>query len=257
MRNAMLIPAISALLFGVMATSSYADSKDNQIKRVIQSEIQRIKRNAKTMQWSFETGKRSRSVQSGVVYQLLNLQRRRGISRQKRKWSKAANLGFSGGRNITVKKNGGGVIRYGDVVALHLKNYGWLKYQKRGRGGGINLGAPKKGSIYAWRLTGGKRGDIIKTGHPFSLKNLTNRSNYVKYCKRSFGIDLGWGGQKCGGVFAWASNKIWGENGSPNLRGRFCRVAATSGRVYATAKTLGMSEGALNKQINWAIKRCK
>lgn len=250
-----MITLLSVLMMGPGLAG--AASKEDRIKSVILSEIQKIKTNSKTMQWSFEAGKQGRSVRSGSTYQLYNLQRNSSIVRHKRRLSKAADLGFSKKQHIKVKKRGGGAIRYGDVVALHLTNYGWLKYQNRGKAGGINLGAPKKGSIYTWKLTGGKAGDIIKTGNPFSLRNLANRGNYIKYCKRSFGIDLGWGGQSCGGVFPWVSNKIWGENGSQNVIGRFCNLAVASGRVYGTAKTLGLSESVLSKQIKWGLKRCK
>lgn len=251
-----LVPSVLLISLGLLSNASHAVTAEQRVQRVINQEIQSVKKNTATMQWSFEHGGHGKNVSSGATYKLLNLKRNKGIGRQKRRWSKAADLGWSNGSNIKVKKRGGGVIRYGDVVALQLKSYGWLKYQNRGRGGGINLGAPKKGSAYVWRLAGGKTGDIIKTGHPFSLRNTTNRSKYVKYCKRSFGIDLGWGGQSCGGAAAWVSNTVWGENGSASLAGRFCRVAATSGRVYATAKSAGMSEATAGKYIKKAVSAC-
>lgn len=255
------LPVIATLALAVLSSPSYAAPTDAQLKKkaiqAMQIEMREMKKSKSFMQWTFEGGKHGQNIYSGRKYQLLNLSERSGLARHKRKWSKAADLGFSNaGRNITFQKLGKSPLRYGDTVALHVKKYGWLKYQNRGKyGSGINLGAPKKGSKFNWVIGGGTRGNVVKTGFPFTLKNKTN-NRLVRHCGRSFGIDLDWSGASCGSFWAKLSNKIWGKNGSSSLKGRFCNAAAASGRVYAAVKTAGVSEVKAEKVIKAARKVC-
>jgi len=229
---------------------------EQKVLGAVKREMGIFKKSASFMQWTFEGGAHGKPIYGGK-YQLFNLSAKSGIARKKRRWSKAADLGWAGGKNITVKKSGRGPLRYGDTVALHLKNYGWLRYQNRGkRASGINLGAPR-GNKFDWVIGGGSNRGIVNVGQPFTLKNKTN-NRLVRHCSRSFGIDLDWSGTSCGSIWGRISNGIWGRNGSPNIKGRFCKGAIASGRVAAAVKTYGKSEaaGKVASALSKAKKAC-
>lgn len=223
------------------------------------------------IQWTMKAGKTGRPILSGNHYQLVNMAINRGLKRQKR--ARAANLGFlkssSKHFNMLIKrKKGNGVIRYGDVVALNLKPYGWLRYKKQGKWGGINLSDDNHKPHYIWMVRGGKAGTKLLSGMPFALYNLKPVKTEIIYCKRSAGIDLGWRGKsKCGGSLARISGKVFGSNGAlsgdgmsgklaKKWKSRLCKAAVGAAATYATAQSGGTVAVGVAAGAKVAIKRC-
>lgn len=84
----------------------------------------------------------------------------------------------------------------GDLVAIFVKDRGFIKYEKRKYG--INLVWTDL-PTYQWRLhSSTHRG--IRVGQPFSIFN-TVHDQYMVYCKRKWGINLRWV-KDCGSVDA-------------------------------------------------------
>ncbi|MEC4727689.1 hypothetical protein HWQ46_19265 [Shewanella sp. D64] len=221
------------------------------------------------IQWTMKAGTVGRPILSGNHYQLVNLASNRGLKRQSR--TIAANLGFlktsSKKMNMLVKrKKGAGQLKYGDIVALNLKPYGWLKYKKQRKG--INISDDDRRPHYIWKIGGGKNGTKLLSGMPFSLYNTTPEKNYVVYCKRTWGIDLGWlKTSKCGGWAANLSAKAFGANGAlsgdgmagglaKNWRDKLCKAAVGSASAYITAQSGGTTGAAVAAAAPKAIKQC-
>jgi hypothetical protein len=223
------------------------------------------------IQWTMKAGTKGRPILSGNHYQLVNMANNRGLKRQKR--TIAANLGFlkenSKKFNMLIKrKKGNGQVRYGDIIALNLKPYGWLRYKKQGRGGGINLGDDDNKPHYIWQIRGGRTGTKLLSGMPFALYNLKPIKTEIIFCLRTSGIDLGWRGKsKCGGTLAKASGKVFGANGAlsgDGLSGKLaidwknnlCKAAVGAAATYATAQTGSSGAAAVAAAAPKAIKKC-
>ena len=197
------------------------------------------------MQWSFEGNGWSEAVISGDEYRLFNLQSREKLVRKKKQGSKPSHLALASNgsfllSHIFAYKRSRGPIRYGDVVGINVAiyrhdPYGWLIY-KNGR---IGINSNKKGISYEWKLTGGKNGRAIRTKMPFSLRNIKGgKGEYVRSCKRTDGIDLGWQSSKCEGLLPWDSNTLWGKKELSYQRNRFCRFAYDSDNIKSAADKL-------------------
>ncbi|MEE9328154.1 MAG: hypothetical protein V3U71_12785 [Cocleimonas sp.] len=212
-----------------------------------------MKNKLRTLQWEMKAGSVGRPILSGNRYQLTNLLNGRGLKRQKR--TIAANLGFGSSSkksfNMLIKRQAGnGQVRYGDRVALNISPYGWLKYKNQSRG--INISDDDHRPHYIWTVTGGTRGQKLVSGMPFALYNNTERAEVV-YCKRTWGINLGWHGvSKCGGLAAKVSSKVFGENGlfaRDGLSGKgfvklkdfLCDKGVKAAAAYATAQSGGLA----------------
>lgn len=224
------------------------------------------------IQWTMKAGSVGRPILSGNQYQLVNMAVNRGMKRQKR--ARAGNMGFlkendSKTFNMLIKrKKGNGQLRYGDVFAMNLKPYGWLKHKKRGSYGGINIGDDNNNPHYIWQIRGGKTGTKLVSGMPFALHNLKPYKTEVIYCQRTSGIDLGWRGKsKCGGTWAKVSGKAFGANGALSGEGlagnlakdwkeRLCKAGVGAASAYATAQTGGVGATAVATAGPLAIKKC-
>lgn len=219
------------------------------------------------MQWEIKASKTGRPILSGNRYQLVNLFNSRGMKRQKR--SKAANLGWldtsSSTYNMKIQRQAGnGQVRYGDRIALHMTPYGWLKYKKQGYG--INLSDDDNNPHYIWLVTGGKKGQKLVSGMPFALFNTTEGREMV-YCKRTWGINLGWQGLSCSDRWTSASNYAFGENGLfardgltgegfVKLKDFLCDKGVKAGAAYITAQSAGAGAVALAATPK-ATEECK
>ncbi|MDU8927700.1 hypothetical protein RXV86_09925 [Alisedimentitalea sp. MJ-SS2] len=222
-----------------------------------------------TMQWTMKASKNGRPILSGNQYRLYNSVAQAGLTRKVR--SLAANLGWlsskSNAFNVRIRRlNGNGQVRYGDVVALEVKSYGWLKYKKQSHG--INLSDDNNKPHYIWKVTGGQKGTKLVAGMPFALHN-TRMGTEMTYCERTWGIDLGWHGKsKCGSGFSKLSGKVFGKNGlfaSDGLTGKGARllkdhicetaVSAIGGGIGGA--TGGSTGVVLAAAIPLAIQECK
>jgi hypothetical protein len=96
----------------------------------------------------------------------------------------------SGQQNIRFDKFGGGTIRNGDRVALHVQNGGYVKYGEREYG--INLVWSSR-PVYEWEVFGGAPGAPVVMG-PFTFHGLRNTAiqRPVVYGEREYGINLVW-----------------------------------------------------------------
>jgi len=264
---------VSLFLIGG-GSAAFAKSLNN--KADIQAAIKYLipKDNAKTMnaiQWTFKAGTKGRPILSGNRYQLINMAIERGIKRQKR--AKAANLGFSkqGAKNFNMlvkRKKGNGHLRYGDIIALNLNPYGWLRYKKQGKFGGINLSDDDHKPHYIWKIAGGPKGEKIVSGMPFSIYNTKPVKTELIYCQRASGIDLGWRGKsKCGTRLAKFSGKVFGANGALSGDGlsgklakkwqaKLCKAGVSAASAYVTAQTSGTAAPVVAAAAKKALKKC-
>ena len=250
------------------ATAKAGKNIDHAIEFIISKNMSK-KLNA--IQWTMKAGTIGRPILSGNHYQLVNKAIDRGLKRQKR--AKAANLGFleknSNKFNMLVKrKKGDGQVRYGDIIALNLKPYGWLRYKNQGNWGGINLSDDDNKPHYIWQIRGSKTGTKLLSGMPFALYNLNPVKTEIIYCQRTSGIDLGWRGKsKCGGTLAKVSGKAFGANGAlsgdglsgklaKDWKNKLCKAGVGAAATYATAQTGGTGAAAIAAGAPMAIKKC-
>lgn len=216
-----------------------------------------------TMQWTMAAGSVGRPVLSGNQYRLINSVTESGLKRQKR--SVAANLGWlsSGSKafNVRIKRQAGdGQIRYGDVVALELQSYGWLRYKKQSHG--INLSDDDNKPHYIWVVTGGAKGTKFVSGMPFALYNMQAKAE-ITHCTRTWGIDLGWNGKsECGSRVGSVSQAIFGANGlfaRDGLSGQaFVMLKDHICEAGVGATSAALTGGLAPKEItDAAIAKCK
>ena len=223
------------------------------------------------IQWTLKAGTIGRPILSGNHYQLVNMAINRGMEHTKRPY--AGNMGFlkEGSKKFKMlikRQKGNGQLRYGDIFAMNLKPYGWLKYKKRGSHGGINIGDDDNKPHYIWQIRGGKTGTKLVSGMPFSLYNVKPIKREVIYCQRTSGIDLGWRGKsKCGGTWARASGKAFGANGAlsgdglsgklaKDWKNNLCKAGVGAASAYVTAQTGGTGAVAVAAAGPMAIKEC-
>ncbi len=256
----------------IKAYTNLSKSNKNEVSAAIKYYIP--KSDAKKMnaiQWTFKAGSEGRPILSGNRYQLVNMAIERGIKHQKR--ARAANLGFlksnSKKFNMLVKrKKGNGILRYGDVIALNLNPYGWLRYKKQGRFGGINLSDDNHNPHFIWKIKGGPTGQKIVSGMPFSILNLKPVKREIIYCQRSSGIDLGWRGKsKCGTKLAKLSGKVFGANGAlsgdglsgklaKKWKAKLCKAGVGAASTYVTAQSGATAAPAVAIAAKKALKEC-
>lgn len=243
---------------------------DRDVLQQLSFRIEPAARNdAHVLQWVMRAGSDGRPILSGNRYRLVNLAADRGIKRQKR--AVAANLGWlaknAGDFNVLIRRQkGDGQVRYGDVVALNLSSYGWLKYKKQRAG--INISDDDDKPHYIWVVEGGPPGMKIVAGLPFSIRN-TRIGAAMIYCKRSHGIDLGWNRKsKCGGFLADASGFAFGDNGLfsgdgltgkgiEKLRSYVCEAGVGALGAAIVAETGGAAAPAVGVAAPVAIEKCK
>jgi hypothetical protein len=79
-------------------------------------------------------------------------------------------------------------IRYGELLAIHVRGGDFLVYQ-RGRWG-INLGWSDKPK-FEWKILGGTEGQVVPTFRPVGLYSMVER-DYLIYEPRDSGINLKW-----------------------------------------------------------------
>lgn len=223
------------------------------------------------IQWTFGASKKGRPILSGNRYQLVNMAIERAVTRKKR--LKAANLGWEAVSKkhfsmLVKKKSGNGQVRYGDTVALNLKPYGWIRYKKQGRGGGINLSDDDHKPHYIWQITGGKKGTKVFSGMPFALHNLKPVKTEIIFCARASGIDLGWRGKsKCNSALAKFSGKVFGANGAlsgdglsgkiaKKWKGKLCKAAVGAASAYLVGQTGGAGAAGVAAAAPKALKKC-
>jgi hypothetical protein len=228
-----------------------------------------MKSRLEAMQWTMVAGSKGRSILSGNRYQLKNSISGRGLKRQKR--TIAANLGWqiAKSKSFTVRikrKKGNGQVRYGDVVALELKSYGWLRYKNQRRG--INISDDNDIPRYIWIIRGGTNGTKLVSDMPFALY-FTKYRTEMTYCKRTWGIDLGWYRKsKCGGWKANLSNRVFGANGLysrdgltgkafAKLRDHLCEKAIAAAGAAIIAYTGSSAAPVVAAGAPYAIKECK
>jgi hypothetical protein len=95
-------------------------------------------------------------------------------------------------RNIELHKPGGGVIRYGDKVAIRVDGGGFLKYGDRRWGIKLNwVSSNASEKPYEWEVRGGETGQPVPKNKPVRLFNTVENDNVV-YCRRPWGINLAW-----------------------------------------------------------------
>ena len=228
-----------------------------------------MKSKLESMQWTMVAGSKGRPILSGNQYRLTNSISGRGLKRQKR--TIAANLGWlsSNSKDFTVRikrKSGDGQIRYGDIVALELKSYGWLRFKKQRKG--INISDDNNTPHYDWTVQGGIKGTKLVSDMPFALYFDKYRTQLV-YCKRAWGIDLGWYRRsKCDGWKASLSNRVFGENGLYSrdgltgkafvkLRDHLCETAVTATGAAIIAYTGASAVPVVTAGAPYAINECK
>lgn len=130
-------------------------------------------------------------VKAGSTYTLSNNSTHESIRYGKRTWG--INLVWNKSTALNnirfeVKGGGKGVLKYGDKVAIHVLNGGYLKYQHRDVG--INL-AWSTPPVYEWVILGGKKGTPVKTGALLSLFN-ERENDFMIWAQRPAGINLRW-----------------------------------------------------------------
>jgi hypothetical protein len=247
-----------------------AGAVDPKVLGAISFTIQpNIANDAHVLQWTMKAGSDGRPILSGNRYRMVNLAAERGLKRQKR--PVAANLGWleknSGDFNVLIqRKSGQGQVKYGDVVALNLASYGWLRYKKQSAG--INVSDDDKNPHYIWMVEGGKPGMKVVAGLPFALRNVTVDADLI-YCKRSHGIDLGWQKKsKCGGFLAEASTFAFGDNGLfsgggltgtgiKKLRSYVCEAGVGALSAALLLQTGAVAAPAVAVAAPIAIKKCE
>jgi hypothetical protein len=87
---------------------------------------------------------------------------------------------------ISLEKQGGGTINFGDMIAVKFAKCGYLKYQSRDYG--INLHCSKT-PVFEWQITGGT--GPVQLGQPVSLFNTVEKQP-MTYCWRKYGVWLKW-----------------------------------------------------------------
>lgn len=255
-----------------MKTFSRTIPHDDELDKALEFVIPRPMANKmNAIQWTFKAGSTGRPILSGNHYQLLNMAIERGLKRQKR--TKAANLGFldesSNEFNMLLKRQAGdGQLRYGDVIALNLKPYGWLRYKNQGNWGGINLSDDDRNPHYIWQITGGEPGTKIYSGMPFALYNTAPVRTELIFCIRSSGIDLGWRGKsKCNSTLARVSGKVFGANGAlsgdgltgelaKEWKSKLCKAAVGAASAYVVGQTGGAGAAGVAAAAPKALKKC-
>jgi len=231
-----------------------------------------------TIQWTMKgkdgDGAKGREIHNMRFYQVVNLVNGRGIKMKKRIRRGDPNLGFLGSKSKkyqvrVAEKKRKGAVRYGDIIALRVSGYGWLKYQKRKRGLSLKANKVKKPNSgnFIWQIRGGKKGVKLLTGMPFALYMLHEKSEII-FCQRTRGIDLGWYKKtKCGSFMSKVSGKVFGANGllaGDGYSGKafkaaknyVCEAAVGAASTYVVAQTGGTGATAVAVAAPLAIKEC-
>ena len=79
-------------------------------------------------------------------------------------------------------------IRYGEPVAIKIKNGGFLHNQLRDYGIGLVW---REIPCFEWKLMGGNAGDAVQSGSVVALFN-TVANDFLFYDPRTYGINLKW-----------------------------------------------------------------
>ena len=97
-----------------------------------------------------------------------------------------------GQENLRFYKAAGGIIRYGDRVALYVQGGNYVRYGSRQYGIDLVWSSTR---VYDWEIFGGTPGAPVQTGPPYlhGLRNTTIQKPVV-YGSREYGINLVWYG---------------------------------------------------------------
>ena len=147
------------------------------------------------VQWKLNSSGSHSALFGGRTYELYNLSLGRGVKRQGGRGFGVANIGWTSpadhAANIKIVRQPSkrGAMINGELVALYLKDYGYLYYKHQQLGlnwGGTN--SPR----YQWRFDDGLgAGHVLKTNTPVSLQNSVEKDSLI-YCKREFGMNVRW-----------------------------------------------------------------
>ena len=128
-------------------------------------------------------------LKSGTGYTMYNVNNKEAVRYGERTWG--INLVWDkkpNHNNIKLVKQGGGAIKYGDKVAIHVEKGGYIKYQKRDYG--VNL-VWSKTPVYEFVITGGQKGTAVKTNATVGVYNMVEK-DFLINAERPVGINLRW-----------------------------------------------------------------
>jgi hypothetical protein len=153
---------------------------------------------SKSHQWRIDIPSSSNNIAlaDGVDFSLKNmtLSSYGYVAYKKRLWGinlgwfeTAANTGYP----FQIKHDReSGVLKYGDMVAIHVRRGGWLKFKNRIFG--VNLGWSDT-PVYRWKVSGNTAGKYVLDGDKVALVyNLNPGVDSIIYCKQTVGINLQW-----------------------------------------------------------------
>jgi hypothetical protein len=131
------------------------------------------------------------AVRTGQAFGLKNTAEGKSIAYGAR--DNGINLAWDGknaGGNITLARASGvkDAVKHGEFLAMNVKGGKYLRYQKRDTG--VNLGWSDT-PVEEWQIVGGKLGEPVQVGQPFTLKNKIE-DDLLVYAVRAFGINLRW-----------------------------------------------------------------
>jgi hypothetical protein len=112
-------------------------------------------------------------------------------------------------RNISFARDGGGAgpLKYGERVAMSVKDHGYVYYKQRDVGPNIGWSKQPK---YEWEIRGGPAGEAVQTGVEISLWSAIEK-DYLVYCERPLSVNLRWLKDKeskgCHGTWAVVKDK--------------------------------------------------
>jgi hypothetical protein len=154
----------------------------------------------------------------------------------------------------------GGLLQYGERVAIYVDQGGYLKYGDRKYG--INL-VWSNAPVYEWEIRGeavnGQRpGTTVQTQMPVGLYNST-RGDYVAYCSSEYGINLRWASdcdrlQIPATVRTEVSLKLLSSSANPNCPGQ-TRVIWTL-HASGVNGNPGLAESLVNEDHRYNTPGC-
>jgi hypothetical protein len=140
----------------------------------------------KATEWRVDPS--GRTVYSSSTYSLFDTYNSRYVKYGERTYGINLVWSSTAPSNIRLERSGGGFVRYGDRVAIHVNDGGYVKYGSRTWG--INL-VWSSSPVYEWEVRGGTVGTVVPTGTKVRLFNAAENDNLV-YCARPVGINLAW-----------------------------------------------------------------
>lgn len=154
--------------------------------------------------WTLTTDGQKTAIKSGNSYYLKVTKSGDGNGYHLKYKKRSTGINLSWGKeaspNIRIEKQGGGTIKCGDKVAIHVKNGGYIKYEQRKWGINIVWSTP---AVYEWEIRSldNKVGSTLNTDVRVGLYNTKNQQ-FMVYCNRvgSNTVNLAWFGDCHGGI---------------------------------------------------------